>query len=79
LTYGWAERESPPERDDDERSLSVYGDSAYGSGEQVNRLEEAGAEVNCKVQPPVSPGGHFSKDAFRRVAIQPDAQARLYA
>src|SRR5207244_1842806 len=22
------------------------------------------AEVNCKVQPPVAPGGRFSKDAF---------------
>jgi Transposase DDE domain/Transposase domain (DUF772) len=55
---------SEPERDDDERSLSVYGDSAYGSGELVNRLEQAGAEANCKVQPPVSPGGRFSKDAF---------------
>jgi Transposase DDE domain/Transposase domain (DUF772) len=55
---------SEPERDDDERSLSVYGDSAYGSGELVNSLEQAGAEANCKVQPPVSPGGRFSKDAF---------------
>lgn len=53
-----------PEPDDDDRSLSVYGDSAYGSGELVNRLEQAGAQVNCKVQPPVSPGGRFSKDAF---------------
>jgi hypothetical protein len=56
--------QSGPERDDDERSLSVYGDSAYGSGELVNRLEQAGAQANCKVQPPVSPGGRFSKDAF---------------
>ena len=42
----------------------MYGDSAYGSGELVNTLEQAGAEANCKVQPPVSPGGRFSKDAF---------------
>ena len=59
------ETEQPePKRDDDEQSLSVYGDSAYGSGELVNTLEQAGAEANCKVQPPVSPGGRFSKDAF---------------
>ena len=58
-----AER-SEPERDDDEQSPAVYGDSAYGSGELVNTLEAAGAEINCKVQPPVSPGGRFSKDAF---------------
>jgi hypothetical protein len=56
--------QSEPERDDDGQSLSVYGDSAYGSGELVNTLEAFGAEVNCKVQPPVSPGGRFSKDAF---------------
>ena len=56
--------QSEPERVDDGRSLSVYGDSAYGSGELVNALEQAGAQANCKVQPPVSPGGRFSKDAF---------------
>lgn len=47
-----------------EGRLSVYGDSAYGSGELINTLEQAGAEVNCKVQPPVAAGGRFSKDAF---------------
>jgi hypothetical protein len=55
---------SEPGLDDAGPSVSVYGDSAYGSGELVNKLEQAGAEVNCKVQPPVSPGGRFSKDAF---------------
>jgi Transposase DDE domain/Transposase domain (DUF772) len=59
-----AEQRADPERDDNEPPLSVYGDSAYGSGELVNTLEQAGAEANCKVQPPVSPGGRFSKDAF---------------
>ena len=59
-----AEQRADPERDDDGQSLSVYGDSAYGSGELVNKLEQACAQVNCKVQPPVSPGGRFSKDAF---------------
>jgi hypothetical protein len=61
---GEAEQHVDPERDDDEPPLSVYGDSAYGSGELVNTLEQAGAEANCKVQPPVAPGGRFSKDAF---------------
>jgi Transposase DDE domain/Transposase domain (DUF772) len=59
-----AEQRADPERDDNEPPLSVYGDSAYGSGELVNTLEQAGAQANCKVQPPVSPGGRFSKDAF---------------
>jgi len=48
-----------------EQPPSVYGDAAYGSGEFVNTLDRAGAEVNCKVQPPVAPGGRFSKDAFQ--------------
>ena len=47
-----------------EEPLSVYGDSAYGSGELVEKLEDADAEVNCKVQSPIAPGGRFSKDAF---------------
>jgi hypothetical protein len=55
----------PPGQDEpDEQPLSVYGDSAYGAGELLNTLEDAGAEVYCKVQPPVAPGGRFSKAAF---------------
>ncbi len=34
------------------RQLSVYGDAAYGSGELLDTLEQADAQVNCKVQPP---------------------------
>ena len=30
----------------------------------LDTLEQADAEVNCKVQPPVAPGGRFAKDAF---------------
>ena len=52
------------EREPSER-LSVYGDSAYGSGELLSKLEQANAEVNCKVQPPVAPGGRFAKDKFQ--------------
>jgi hypothetical protein len=47
-----------------EEPLSVYGDSAYGAGELLATLEEARAEIMCKVQPPVAPGGRFTKDAF---------------
>ena len=58
------EQSDDAEREPSKERLSVYGDSAYGSGELINKLEQAGAEVNCKVQPPVAPGGRFSKDAF---------------
>ena len=54
-----------PEHEREDGPLSVYGDSAYGSGELLSTLEDAGAEANCKVQPPVAPGGRFSKDAFQ--------------
>jgi Transposase DDE domain/Transposase domain (DUF772) len=54
----------PPAAEQAEQRLSVYGDSAYGAGEFINKLEQADAEANCKVQPPVAPGGRFAKDAF---------------
>jgi hypothetical protein len=44
--------------------LGVYGDAAYGAGELLARLENAGADIKTKVQPPVAPGGRFSKDHF---------------
>jgi hypothetical protein len=44
--------------------LTVYGDAAYGAGPVLDLLNEAGAESRCKVQPPVAPAGHFSKDDF---------------
>jgi IS5 family transposase len=47
-----------------EEPLSVYGDSAYGAGELLDTLEGAGAKIMCKIQPPVAPGGRFTKDAF---------------
>jgi hypothetical protein len=55
--------DQPPSASDDER-LSVYGDSAYGAGSVLDTLEQADAEIMCKVQPPVAPGGRFAKDAF---------------
>jgi Transposase DDE domain/Transposase domain (DUF772) len=45
-------------------AAAVYGDSAYGAGEVLERLEDAGIEAMTKVQPPVAPGGMFTKDAF---------------
>jgi hypothetical protein len=43
---------------------AVYGDSAYGAGDVLQQLENAGIEAMTKVQPPVAPGGMFTKDAF---------------
>lgn len=54
-----------PEPQPSEEPLSVYGDSAYGAGRLLGTLEDAGAEVYCKVQPPLAPGGRFPKDAFQ--------------
>lgn len=51
-----------PAAGDDE--AAVYGDSAYGAGEVLERLEDAGIEAMTKVQPPVAPGGMFTKDQF---------------
>ena len=47
-----------------EEPLTVYGDAAYGAGEVLDLLKEAGVESRCKVQLPVAPAGHFAKDAF---------------
>jgi Transposase DDE domain/Transposase domain (DUF772) len=43
---------------------AVYGDAAYGAGALLDALEQAGADIYCKVQPPVAPGGRFTKDPF---------------
>ena len=45
-------------------SVMVYGDAAYGTGELLAGLHDAGATARIKVQPPVAPGGHFPKDQF---------------
>jgi hypothetical protein len=52
------------ERTDPGSGLAVFGDAAYGAGELLDTLEQAGAQINCKVQPPVAPGGRYPKDAF---------------
>ncbi len=43
---------------------AVYGDAAYGAGPLLARLENAGAQIFTKVQPPTAPGGRFAKDRF---------------
>jgi len=43
---------------------AVYGDAAYGAGELLKRLDNAGIHNGLKVQPPASATGHFPKDRF---------------
>ncbi len=50
--------------DGEESGPIVYGDAAYGSGENLDRLEGLGAEVMTKVPPATAPAGRFSKDQF---------------
>jgi hypothetical protein len=47
-----------------EDRAAVYGDSAYGSGELLTRLDTAGVHNGIKVQPPAAVKGHFPKDRF---------------
>jgi hypothetical protein len=45
--------------------IEVYGDSSYGTAENLKHLEGHGVVPNVKVQPAVAPGeGMFSQDAF---------------
>jgi len=44
--------------------FTVYADAAYGSGALLEVLETAEATIRVKVQPPVAPGGRFTKDDF---------------
>jgi hypothetical protein len=48
-----------------EEPLAVYGDSAYGAGSVLDALEQADAEIMCKVQSPNAPAGRYAKDAFQ--------------
>jgi hypothetical protein len=49
----------------DEERVEIYGDASYGTAEIVERIEEAGAEANVKVQA-ASPArrGLFTQDHF---------------
>jgi len=42
----------------------VYGDAAYGTGEFLDTLANAGIDSYCKTQPPAAPAGQFGKDRF---------------
>jgi hypothetical protein len=44
---------------------TVYGDSAYGTGPLLAGLHAAGIDPRVKIQAPVAPKGHFTKDRFR--------------
>jgi IS5 family transposase len=50
--------------DDTEAEPKVYGDSAYGTGEFQQRLEDEDIASGCRTQPPTAPGGVFAKDRF---------------
>ena len=43
---------------------AVYGDAAYGTGQFLEKLDDAGIEAVVKTQPPTNAGGRFTKDAF---------------
>lgn len=46
------------------QQLAVYGDAAYGAGPLLATLEDTGARIMTKVQPPPALGGRFAKDRF---------------
>ena len=52
--------------DDEDRSddAKVYGDSAYGTGEFQQRLDDEDIDSGCRTQPPSAPAGRFGKDRF---------------
>ncbi len=52
--------------------LTVYGDSAYGTGALLETFEQTGIEARCRTQPPRAPGGRFAKSDFE---IDQDAGA----
>jgi hypothetical protein len=58
-----AEAEAPVAVEPAEQA-AVYGDAAYGAGELLGRLDDAGIHNGLKVQPPAAVKGHFPKDRF---------------
>ena len=49
----------------DGKPLTVYGDSAYGTGALLDTFEQAGVDARCRTQPPRAPGGRFPKSEFQ--------------
>jgi hypothetical protein len=43
----------------------AYGDSGYGSGANLARLERLGVQARVKVATPTAPGGRYAKTTFR--------------
>ena len=50
--------------DEHDDGATVFGDSAYGTGEFQQRLDDEGIASGCRTQPPCAPGGRFAKDRF---------------
>ena len=50
--------------DDGPEDPKVYGDSAYGTGEFQQHLDDQGIDSGCRTQPPSAPAGRFAKDRF---------------
>ena len=42
----------------------MFGDSAYGTGEFQQRLDDHRIASGCRTRPPSAPGGMFAKDCF---------------
>ena len=43
----------------------MYGDSAYGTGELQQHLDDNDIASGCRTQPPSAPAGRFAKDRFQ--------------
>lgn len=48
-----------------DKPVEIYGDASYGTADVVEKLEQAGAEANVKVQPVLNRTGLFSQDDFK--------------
>jgi hypothetical protein len=49
---------------DDSDEATVFGDSAYGTGEFQQHLDDNDIHSGCRTQPPAAPAGKFGKDRF---------------
>jgi hypothetical protein len=56
---------SAPDSGAQARTPTVYGDSAYGTGPLLASLTAAGINPRVKIQAPVAPRGHFTKEQFQ--------------
>ncbi len=54
----------PEPNNDDVDQATVFGDSAYGTGEFQQRLDDKDINSGCRTQPPSAPAGKFGKDGF---------------